>query len=374
MYKEFFTSESVGVGHSDKICDQISDAILDKILKQDSEARVACEVMASNHLIVIGGEITTSGYVDVVKTAWNILKILGYTENDFIILSNVNSQSQDINKGVDRKKGKMGAGDQGTMFGYASRETPEYMPLSIVLAHNILKLAEKLRKKETFKWARSDMKSQVTINYSNKKPTISNILVSIQHDAKYDSKKFKHFIEEKILKVVARQYKLNTNFKILINPTGRFVIGGPNGDTGLTGRKIIVDTYGGRARHGGGSFSGKDYTKMDRSGAYAARWVAKNLVAANLVDEIEIQISYAIGVSKPTSISIDTFGTEKIKRSKIKKIISKVFDLSVANIINELDLKKPIYLQTATYGHFGRDDLNLPWEKLNKLKQIKNLM
>lgn len=365
MYKNLFTSESVGAGHPDKICDQISDAILDEVLKQDPNARVATEVMASNRLIVVGGEITTSAYVDIVATAWKVLQVLGYSENDFTVISNVHSQSPDINQGVDRKDGVLGAGDQGIMFGYANRETPELMPLPITLAHQLMSLAEKLRRSGKFKWAKSDMKSQVTIDYTSKeKPRIDTILMSVQHEADYDKEKFKDFIIEKIMKKVAKKYKLNTDFKVFINPTGQFIIGGPIGDTGLTGRKIIVDTYGGKGRHGGGAFSGKDYTKVDRSAAYAARWVAKNIVAHELADEVELQLSYAIAHDKPISISLETFNTEKVSKDKIFEFINKNFDLSPAAIIKALDLKKPIYKQVSTFGHFGRPELDLPWEKI----------
>ena len=364
MYKQLFTSESVGAGHPDKICDQISDAILDEVLKQDPNARVAAEVMASNRLIVVGGEITTKAYVDIVSTAWDVLKVLGYSENDFTVISNVNSQSPDINQGVDREDGLLGAGDQGIMFGYANRETPELMPLPITLAHQLMARAEKLRREGKFKWAKSDMKSQVTIDYSGDKPIIDTILMSVQHEANYNKEEFKNFIIEKIMKYIAKKYNLNTDFKVFINPTGQFVIGGPIGDTGLTGRKIIVDTYGGKGRHGGGAFSGKDYTKVDRSAAYAARWVAKNIVAHNLADEVELQLSYAIGYHKPISIAVETFGTEKVSKEKIFEFINKYFDLSPAAIIKSLDLKKPIYKQTATFGHFGRPELDLPWEKI----------
>lgn len=370
MYAKLFTSESVGVGHPDKICDQISDLILDHILVQDPEARVACEVMATNRLIVIGGEITTTGYVDVVTTAWEVLKNVGYSENDFTVISSVNKQSPDINQGVDQKTGQIGAGDQGIMFGYAINETDQLMPLPITLAHALAKEAEKLRKNGQFKWAKADLKTQVTIDYSNNQTKIDTILMSVQHDANYDQKQFHNFIENQIMKKVALKYHLNIDFKVLINPTGKFVIGGPIGDTGLTGRKIIVDTYGGKGHHGGGAFSGKDYTKMDRSGAYAARWVAKNIVGANLATECEVQLAYAIGMSKPISIAIETFGSEKVAKNKIIAAISDVFDLSTNGIIKELHLKKAIYYQTATFGHFGKKDL--PWEKLNKVNQLKS--
>ena len=371
MYSKLFTSESVGAGHPDKICDQISDAVLDRVLAQDPNARVAIEVMASNRLIIIGGELTTKGYVDVVETAWSILTVLGYSENDFTVISNVNSQSPDINQGVDKKDGDIGAGDQGIMFGYAVNETPELMPLPITLSHALASRAESLRRKGKFPYAKSDIKTQVTIDYSGKKPRIDTILMSVQHEAKYKKTEFFKFIKKNIMEYVAKQYKLNADYKVFINPTGKFVIGGPIGDTGLTGRKIIVDTYGGRGRHGGGAFSGKDYTKVDRSAAYAARWVAKNIVAAGLATEAEVQLSYAIGVSKPISIAVETFGTETVDHAKIEKAVSKVFDLSPGAIIKDLNLKTPIYLQTATFGHFGRPDLDLPWEKLNKVSALK---
>ncbi|WP_436358659.1 methionine adenosyltransferase [Mycoplasma sp. 480] len=375
MYKKLFTSESVGKGHPDKICDQISDGVLDAILKKDPDARVACEVMASNRLIIIGGEITTKTYVDVVKVAWNTVKKLGYSESDFTIVSNVNSQSPDINQGVDKKDGEIGAGDQGIMFGYATDETPEFMPLAITLAHALVKRAEELRVSHKFKWAKSDMKSQVTIDYTDEKNIrIDTILMSIQHDANYDENAFKSFIKEEIMLFISNKYNLNNNYKILINPTGKFVIGGPIGDAGLTGRKIIVDTYGGAAKHGGGAFSGKDYTKVDRSAAYAARWVAKNLVAAKIAKKIEIQLSYAIGVSKPISINVNTFNTSNYSDALILEIIDNVFDLTPAGIIRDLNLKQPIYQQTASFGHFGRNDLDLPWERLNKVNEIENIL
>ena len=371
--KKLFTSESVGAGHPDKICDQIADAILDKILKQDENARVAIEVMATNKQILIGGQLTTSGYVDFIKTTWEILFPLGYDEQDFAISENINKQSKEISSGVDKKSGHIGAGDQGIMFGYAINETPEYMPLPIIVAHKLLKRAEKLRREGKFKWAKSDMKSQVTIDYSDKKnPKTDTIIMSIQHDKDFNQKEFKNFIEKNIIKFITKKYNLNGNFKIYINPAGNFTIGGTNADSGLTGRKIIVDSYGGKGHSGGGSFSGKDYTKVDRSGAYAARWVAKNLVAAKLADEIEIQLSYGIGIEKPISIAINAFDSEKIDKEIIHKLILKTFDLTPKGIIKNLDLKKPIYLQTATFGHFGRDDLDLPWEKLNKVKELKN--
>ncbi|CAT05064.1 S-adenosylmethionine synthase [Mesomycoplasma conjunctivae] len=374
LSKKLSIAESVGKGHPDKICDQISDAILDNILKQDSNARVAIETMASNRLIIIAGEIKTHSYVDFVQIAWNIVKSLGYSENDFTIISNVNSQSADIAQGVDKESGLIGAGDQGIVYGYASKETTSYMPLAHTIAHELLKLAEKLRVSGDFLWAKADMKSQVEIDFSNQKPKINKIIMSVQHDANYDHQLFVSFIKEKIMKKVAVSFGLNTDFETLINTTGKFVIGGPIGDTGLTGRKIIIDSYGDRAHHGGGAFSGKDYTKVDRSGAYAARWVAKNLVAAGVADEIEVQLSYAIGLPEPTSIAISQSGERLFEESKLIDVVKKVFNLSVVNVINELGLKAPIYQQTATYGHFGRDDLNLPWESLNKVDKIKQLL
>lgn len=372
MYTKFFTSESVGAGHPDKICDQIADLILDKILKQDPEAHVACEVMASNRLIVIGGEITTKGYVDVVSTAWEILKTLDYSESDFTVISSVHNQSSDINQGINKQNGAIGAGDQGMMFGYAINETKELMPLAITLAHELAKRAETLRLNKKFLWAKADLKSQVTIDYQNSEPQIATILMSVQHEANYKERKFKNFIKKEIMDYVARQYNLNTDYQVLINPTGKFVIGGPIGDTGLTGRKIIVDTYGGKAHHGGGSFSGKDGTKVDRSGAYAARWVAKNIVGAQLADECEIQLSYAIGIDKPLAITIETFGTEKVAKAKIENAVAAIFDLTPKGIITALDLKKPIYAQTATFGHFGNPDF--AWEKLNKVAALKKYL
>ena len=371
MYKKLFTSESVGAGHPDKICDQISDTVLDAILAQDPDARVAIEVMASNRLVIVGGELTTTCYVDVVAAAWKVLLRLGYKEDDFTIISNVNSQSPDINQGVDKEDGEIGAGDQGLMFGYAINETPELMPLPITLAHALSERAENLRFSGEFKSARSDIKSQVTIDYSGDTPKIDTMLMSVQHAEDFNEDEFKRFIKEDIMKHVAKKYNLNEDFKVFINPTGKFVIGGPYGDTGLTGRKIIVDTYGGMGRHGGGAFSGKDYTKVDRSGAYAARWVAKNIVAAGLATEVEVQVAYAIGVSKPVSVSVETFGSETIDVQKIEDAVAKVFDLSPGAIIKDLDLKKPIYAQTATFGHFGRKDKNFPWEKLNKVEELK---
>ncbi|MGL5732752.1 MAG: methionine adenosyltransferase [Metamycoplasmataceae bacterium] len=369
-----FTSESVGKGHPDKICDQISDAILDAVLRADKNAKVAVEVMASNRLIIIGGELTTNTYVDFVTIAWGILMELGYTENDFSILSNVNKQSEEIRNSVDLGN-EIGSGDQGIMFGYATNETKNYMPIAITVAHELVRKAEELRKSEKIKELKSDMKSQITVEYlDNGDIEIRDVLMSIQHSANYNKAKFKKDVKEQIIEPTLKKFFKNNNYRTLINPSGSFIVGGPIGDTGLTGRKIIVDTYGGMARHGGGAFSGKDCTKVDRSAAYAARWVAKNLVAAGVAKKLEIQLSYAIGVAKPISISFETFGTETINKEKIRKIVESVFDLTPKGIIESLQLREPIYLQTAVYGHFGRNELNLPWEMLNKVDEIKKQM
>ncbi|WP_373436687.1 methionine adenosyltransferase [Metamycoplasma equirhinis] len=371
--KRFLTSESVGAGHTDKICDQISDAILDALLKKDPYARVACDVLANNDVIYIGGQITTLAYVDTIKETWKILKPLGYKESDFTIINKIYPQSPDIAMGVNENENhELGAGDQGILFGFACDENEYFMPWAIVLSHELVKRAETLRRIKKFKWAKSDMKSQVTIEYDDAKNTIKiqKVLMSIQHEANYNEKDFKKFIKEKIIDFVMRQHNFNLDYEILINPTGRFVIGGPVSDTGLTGRKIIVDTYGGFAHHGGGAFSGKDATKIDRSAAYMARYIAKNIVAAKIAKKCEIQLSYAIGLPRPQSIYVDTFGTSEYNEETIQKLVNDLFDLSVAAIIKKLDLRRPIYLQTATFGHFGRDDLDLPWEKLDMVDKI----
>ncbi len=372
--KGLFTSESVGKGHPDKICDQIADKILDAILVQDANARVAIEVMATNRLIVIGGELTTSTYVDVVQLAWGVLLDLGYNENDFSILSNVHAQSLDISQAVDKiDSQEIGAGDQGIMFGYATNETDSFMPLPIIIAHDLVKTCEELRVLGD-KEIKSDMKSQVTIDYRDAQNIkIHTVVMSIQHSENIQLDKFRTKIIEKVIQPTIKKYFPNINYEYIvhINPSGQFVIGGPIGDTGLTGRKIIIDTYGGASRHGGGAFSGKDYTKVDRSAAYAARWIAKNLVASGIAKEIEIQLSYAIGLSKPISIDIETFGSSSYTDEQIIEVINNVFDLSPSSIIRDLDLKKPIYYQTSFYGHFGRTDLNLPWEQINKVEEIK---
>lgn len=373
-FRKIITSESVGAGHPDKICDQISDAILDECLKQDPNSRVACEVMAANRLIVIGGEITTTGYVDLIKTAWGVLMPLGYSEEDFTIISNVNSQSPDISQSVIKNDGDIGAGDQGIVFGYATNETKNFMPLTINMANDLVKTLSIVSKKQSYHFIKSDMKSQVSIDYTDpKNPHIVNMLMSVQHSEDYNVEDFETIISL-VMDSIAKKYGMNKDFKKIINPSKKFIIGGPIGDTGLTGRKIIVDTYGGIAKHGGGAFSGKDGTKTDRSGAYFARYIAKNIVASGLCDRCEIQLAFAIGVNKPIAFYIDAFNTNKISESKIYEIVKRVFNNSVSEIINMLDLRKPIYKNLATYGHFGRDDLNVKWEQLDKVEIIKDLI
>lgn len=373
LNKNLLTSESVGKGHPDKICDQISDAILDECLKQDENSRVACEVFASNRLIVIGGEITTKAYFDAVKIAWDILIPLGYNENDFTIISNINKQSPDINQAVDKENSEIGAGDQGIVYGYATNETPNYIPLTLFLANQLLIKLEEKRKTNDNDFIKSDMKSQVTIDYSEKQPKIETMLISVQHSPFAKNSDIYKLCSE-IMDEVANENNLNLDFKKLVNPSGKFVIGGPIGDTGLTGRKIIVDTYGGIAKHGGGAFSGKDYTKVDRTGAYYARYIAKNLVAAGVADKLEIQLSFAIGMTTPISIYVNSFGTSELDDDKIIEIINNVFDLRIKNMIDELELKKPQFKNLAVYGHFGRDDLNVKWEKLDKVPKIKEIL
>lgn len=374
FYKNTFTSESVGIGHPDKICDQIADSILDSCLSQDKYSKVACEVMATNRLIIIGGEIKTHGYVDVVKLAWKVLMPLGYNEKDFTIISNVNSQSEDINNSVVKSNGTIGAGDQGIVYGYATNETKSFMPLETIMAHDLLRLTTKLIKSKKFKLAKFDMKSQVGLEVDNKKIILKNMMMSVQHDDNYDKEEFYKFISEKIMDVIAKKYGFNNDFDKLINPSGRFVIGGPIGDTGLTGRKIIVDSYGGAAKHGGGAFSGKDASKVDRTGAYFARYIAKNIVAANLADKCEIQLAFSIGNTKPISININTFGTEKIDIKNIFVIIKKVFNFSIQDIINKFNLLSPIFSEFSVYGHFGRDDVFAEWECLDKVEEIKKIV
>ena len=379
-----FTSESVSEGHPDKVCDQISDAILDAVLKEDKDSFVACECFATTDFLLIGGEITTKGKVDYEKVAREVIKDIGYDKDELgfnyktvKILNKIKTQSPDIRQGVYNDDPLLyGAGDQGIMFGYASNESEGYMPLAICIAHKLVRIATQLRKEGKFKFSRPDMKSEVTIDYTETKPRIKTILMSCQHDPDYDEKEFKAFIENEIMKKVALSFDLNTDFEVLINPTGRFVLGGPAGDTGLTGRKIIVDTYGGSARHGGGAFSGKDPSKVDRSAAYLARYIAKNLVAAGVADRLEVQLSYAIGKAEPLSVSISTFKTSHYDDAKILEIIRKVFDTRPGAIIKNFSLKEPTfkYRDISNYGHFGRPDLDLPWEKLDKVEEIKSLL
>jgi S-adenosylmethionine synthetase len=379
----FFTSESVGEGHPDKLCDQISDAILDACLKDDSESRVACESFASTAMVLIGGEITTKTFVDFQHIVREVVREVGYTNPDYgldyqsmAVLDMIHSQSPDISQGVsgtglEEYKGQQGAGDQGMMFGFACTETESLMPLPITLAHKILQRAAELRKNKTIPWLRPDAKSQVSVEYEGHKALrIDAIVVSQQHDPDIPYNKLKETIIDQIIKPVLEPTGFLTgDTKYFINPTGRFVVGGPFGDTGLTGRKIIVDTYGGMGRHGGGAFSGKDPTKVDRSAAYMARYVAKNIVAAGLAERCEIEIAYAIGVPFPVSVMVDTFGTGKAPESGIEQAVQKVFDLSPAGIIKALDLRRPIYRKTAAYGHFGRSEF--PWEKTDKAEELK---
>ena len=382
--RHFFTSESVGEGHPDKLCDQVSDAILDACLKDDPQSRVGCETFASTSLVLVGGEITTNTFVDFQHVVREVVKEIGYTDasygldsNSMAVMDMIHSQSPDISQGVSgtglkKYKGRQGAGDQGMMFGFACNETrEELMPLPITLAHQILLHAAKLRKNKTIKWLRPDSKSQVTVEYEDYKPVrIDAVVVSHQHDPDIKHKDIESAVIEQIVKPVLEPTGLlDKKTKYYINPTGRFVVGGPFGDTGLTGRKIIVDSYGGMGRHGGGAFSGKDPSKVDRSAAYAARYVAKNVVAAGLADRCEIQLAYAIGVPFPVSVMVDTFGTGKVDERRIEAAILKVFDLSPAGIIKTLDLLRPIYRKTASYGHFGRGGFT--WEKTDKTEALK---
>jgi len=382
----FFTSESVGEGHPDKLCDQVSDAILDACIKDDPQSRVACETYASTSLVLVGGEITTSTFVDFQKIVREVVKEIGYTDpaygldfQSMAVLDMIHNQSPDIDQGVSGKglkkyQGQQGAGDQGMMFGFACNETKELMPLPITLAHKLLINATKLRKNKTIKWLRPDAKSQVTIEYEGHKPVrIDAVVISHQHDPDVSYKEIESSVIEQIIKPVLEPTGLlDKKTKYYINPTGRFVVGGPAGDAGLTGRKIIVDSYGGMGRHGGGAFSGKDPTKVDRSAAYAARYVAKNVVAAKLADRCEIELAYAIGVPFPVSVMVDTFGTAKVDEQRIEEGIKKVFDLSPAAIIKTLDLRRPIYQKTASYGHFGRGEF--PWEKTDKVEELKKVI
>ena len=391
--KRLFTSESVTEGHPDKMCDQISDAILDAIIEQDPMGRVACETCTTTGLVMVMGEITTSAYVDIQKIVRDTVREIGYDRAKYGfdadtcgVLVALDEQSSDIAMGVDKaleaKEGlesddlDTGAGDQGMMFGYATTETEDYMPYPIYLAHKLSRRLSYVRKKGIIPYLRPDGKTQVTVEYddNNKPVRIDTVVLSTQHNEEVEQSKIHKDIKEYVFNEVLPAHMIDEHTKFFINPTGRFVIGGPQGDSGLTGRKIIVDTYGGYARHGGGAFSGKDCTKVDRSAAYAARYVAKHIVAAGLAERCEVQLSYAIGVANPTSISIDSFGTGKLSDEKLCAIVRENFDLRPAGIIKMLDLRRPIYKQVASYGHFGRDDLDLPWERLDKLEKIKSYL
>ena len=393
MRTRYFTSESVTEGHPDKMCDAISDAILDELMRKDPMSRVACEVATTTGLVLVMGEITTSAYVDIPKIARNTIREIGYTNADYgfdadtcSVITAIDEQSPDIAMGVDqaleereitRESDKissvLGAGDQGMMFGYATYETLEYMPYPIVMAHKLAKILTEVRKNGVLPYLRPDGKTQVTVEYDSagRPLRVDTVVVSTQHDPEVTQERLHADIKEQVIEPIIPEEMIDDETKMYINPTGRFVIGGPHGDSGLTGRKIIVDTYGGYARHGGGAFSGKDCTKVDRSAAYAARYVAKNIVAAGLAKKCEIQLSYAIGVAQPTSIMVDTNGTGIVQDEQLAEMVSEHFDLTPEGIIKSLDLRRPIYKQTAAYGHFGRTDVDLPWEKLDKVEELK---
>ena len=391
--RHLFTSESVSEGHPDKIADQISDAILDAMLEQDPDARVAVETSVTTGLVLVFGEVSTSAYVNIQKVVRHTIKEIGYTDGQYgfdadncAVITAIDEQSPDIAQGVDdsleTREGEgdplvqIGAGDQGLMFGYATDETPEYMPLTLMLSHKLMQRIAKLRKEGTIEYLRPDAKAEVTVEYDeNDQPLrVDTVVLSTQHDPDVSLDQIRQDVKEQVIKAVIPANLLDDQTKYFINPTGRFVIGGPQGDAGLTGRKIIVDTYGGAAHHGGGAFSGKDATKVDRSASYAARYIAKNLVAAGYAKKAEIQVAYAIGVAKPVSIAIDTFGTGTKSEEELIAAVRKVFDLRPAGIIKMLDLKRPIYKQTAAYGHFGRTDVDLPWEHLDKVDELKQIL
>jgi len=391
LAKRLFTSESVTEGHPDKVADQISDAILDEIIGQDPVARVACETFVTTGLVLVGGEITTRCYVDIPRVVRETIREIGYTRAKYgfdcdtcAVLTSIDEQSPDIAMGVDKSLDahtgeetdseieSIGAGDQGMMFGYATNETPEFMPMPISLAHRLARRLAFVRKTKELPFLRPDGKVQVTVEYEDDRPVrVNTIIVSAQHHPRVEMGVIREEIIDKVIKPVVPRDMIDRTTRYLINPTGRFVVGGPQGDTGLTGRKIIVDTYGGMARHGGGAFSGKDPTKVDRSASYAVRYVAKNIVAAGLADKCEVQVAYAIGVARPVSIMVDTFGTGRVDEQKLEKVVTEIFDLRPAAIIRDLDLRKPIYKNTAAYGHFGRRDIALPWERTDKVGELR---
>src|SRR5450432_1822904 len=389
MSKNFiFSSESVGEGHPDKVCDTISDYVLDACLSQDKYSRVACETYAKSNLVVVGGEITTKARLDVAAIARDAIREIGYTHDDdvfhadkVLIMNAITSQSPDIAQGVDdraaegKEKAEQGAGDQGLMFGYATTETPELMPAPIMFAHQLGRELTRIRKSGKVKWLRPDAKSQVSVRYADDQPVeITNVVISTQHAADAKHKTIKEFCIEEIIKKMLPKRLLTKNTKFLINPTGRFVVGGPQGDTGLTGRKIIVDSYGGMGRHGGGAFSGKDPTKVDRSAAYLGRWIAKNIVAAKLAAKCEIQFAYAIGYPDPVSVHVETFGTNTVADSKIIRAVNRVFSFQPSDIIEQLNLRRPIYSKTTNYGHFGKNDKDLTWEATDKIAALKKAL